>query len=94
MSDEELRAENQQLRAEVEAYKRRELEQLKAQLADALAAAESYRQQAYQNAENVRQVNAMAEETISRLKSQLEASERMRLTSVRSGIPRAKPSRN
>lgn len=94
MSEDELKAEVERLRNEVETYRQRELDELKTQLVAAREAAEHYRNEALQNAENVHKVNALAEETISRLRGQLEAAERTKLQSIRSNHPRAHTRRN
>lgn len=77
MADESLQAEVERLRAEVEAYKQRELADLRAALAAAIVERDNYRTEAYRNAEAGRAINASAEETIARLRSQLEVKDQI-----------------
>jgi transaldolase len=77
MADESLQAEVERLRAEVESYKQRELADLKSALAAVIVERDNYRNEAYRNAEAGRAINDRAEETIARLKSQLEAKEQV-----------------
>lgn len=65
-------AELDRLRSEVESYRRRELEQLQARLAEALQLVEHYRTEAHRNADLGRQINAQATTEINSLRSQLE----------------------
>lgn len=83
MADDPLQAEVERLRAEVESYKQRELADLRAALAAALSERDHYRAEAARNAAAGHQINAAAEETISRLRTQLEV--RNRSTSAVSG---------
>lgn len=88
MADEPLQAEVERLRAEVESYKQRELADLRAALAAAIVDRDNYRNEAYRNAEAGRAINAAAEETIARLKSQLEVKDqvsRLRTTNANAG---------
>lgn len=78
MTEESLQAENERLRAEVESYRQRELADLRSQLAAAREAAEHYRSEAHRNSELARQIDALANSEIARLKSQLDAKVRSR----------------
>lgn len=77
MSEARLQAENEKLRNELEAYRRRELEDLRAQLASALADVSHYKQEAKRNAQVGRQIHMEAQETIRRLREQLQAKENL-----------------
>lgn len=77
MADADLQAEVDKLRAQVEAYRQRELDDLKAQLATAIAERDNYRNEAYRNAEVGRQIAAGLQEEINRLRSQLEVKEQV-----------------
>jgi hypothetical protein len=77
VTNEQLRAENEQLRSELEQWRQRELEDLRLQLATAIAEREHYKQEAYRNAEIGRQIYAQEQEIISGLRNKLEAKERL-----------------
>ena len=77
MADADLQAEVDKLRAQVEAYRQRELDDLKAQLATAIAERDNYRNEAYRNAEVGRQIADGLQEEINRLRSQLEVKEQV-----------------
>ncbi len=84
-TEDDLRAENDRLRAEVEAHRQREIEDLRSQLAaareaiqQANAAAADYRAQAYQQADLGRQIDAAHQATISRLKDELATARQVR----------------
>lgn len=79
-SEAELQAEVDKLRAQVEAYRQRELDDLKAQFATAIAERDNYRNEAYRNAEVGRQIAAGLQEEITRLRSQLEVKEQVSRT--------------
>ena len=72
MNVEELQQQNDKLRSEVEAYRQRELAELRNQLAAAQEAAQHYRGEALRNADLARQIDANAQEHIARLKSEIE----------------------
>jgi hypothetical protein len=69
----ELQAEVERLRAELEAYRQRELADLKTALATARQDAEHFRREAQRNADIGRQIAAEAEARIATLKAQVEA---------------------
>ena len=81
----DLQAEVMRLREEVEAYRRRELEELRARLATAEAEASHYRAEAQRNADLGRQIHLEAQQAITSLRAQLESRERM--SSVRPAAP-------
>jgi hypothetical protein len=92
MSQEAMKAELESLRTEVESYRQRELEDLRSQLAAAREAAEHYRNEAHRNAEAGRNIHIEAQETISKLRAQLDAKDRlMRAMNRRAD---AQPARN
>ena len=64
-----------QLKAELAEYKRRELDQLRHDLAEARAAVEHYKTEAQRNAETGRQIAAGFAEEVERLRVQLSAHE-------------------
>jgi len=72
-ANDELKAEVERLRAEVEGYRTRELEQLRAQLAQALADLEHYRAEAQRNADVGRAIYAESQAEIMRLQQKLDA---------------------
>lgn len=78
MSDtEKVQAENEELRQQVEAYRLRELEDLRTQLAEAKAAAAHYRAEAERNAEAGRALHREAQAEITRLRTKIEAAENL-----------------
>lgn len=72
---ESLQAEVERLRTEVEAYRQRELADLRAALTQCREERENYRLEAYRNAEAGRQISSGLNETITKLRSQLETRE-------------------
>lgn len=76
----DLQAENDRLRAEVEAYRQRELSDLRSALASAREAADHYRGEALRNAELGRQIDLTHREEIDRLRRELET---LRMTHAR-----------
>lgn len=62
-----------ELKAELEAYRRREVDGLRSALAAAEEQAEHYRQEALRNAEVGRQIADEARKTIARLQRELDA---------------------
>lgn len=82
---EDLKAEIQSLRAEVEAYRQRELEELRQRLATAEADVQHYRAEAQRNAQLGHQIHIESRQEVERLRSQLEAKER--LTNGRPAAP-------
>ncbi len=74
-NSEQLAAENQLLRDEVEAYRRRELADLREQLALATANVDHYRAEAQRNADLGRQIHTEAQVQIEKLKSRIQALE-------------------
>ena len=77
MTQEDLQAEVERLRAELEAYRRRDNETLRTQLAEAMLAAQHYRQEAERNAAVGREIAADAEKRIYELRSQLDTARAM-----------------
>lgn len=73
MNDEQLQAENDRLRKEIEAYRQRELAALREQLAEARASVRHYKEEAERNAQVGRQIHLTAQETIQELRSKLQA---------------------
>lgn len=74
---ESVQAENQQLRAEIEAYRLRELESLKTQLAEAKAEAAHYRSEAQRNADLGRKIYSEQQAEIDRLRTRLQTMEQL-----------------
>lgn len=74
----DLASENEQLRAELEEYRQRELDGLRQRLAEALQLAEHYRAEASRNAETGRQIASMYEQKVAKLEAQLEAGDARR----------------
>lgn len=72
---ENLRAENEQLRNQIEDYRRRELESLRAQLQVALSDVEHFRAEAARNAEVGRQIHRECQEEIRRLRDRISVME-------------------
>lgn len=88
MSDiDKLQAENEALRQQVEAYRLRELEDLRSQLAEAKAAAAHYRAEAERNAEAGRAIHREAQAEINRLRTKIEAGENLKNGRDRIGMP-------
>lgn len=77
MAEESQQAELERLRAEVEGYKQRELADLKAALAAAIVERDHYRGESLRLADVGRQIDANWQETVARLKSQLEVKEQV-----------------
>jgi len=78
MSDiEALKAENESLRQQVEVYRLSELESLRAQLAEAKAAAAHFRAEAERNANIGRQIHLEAEAERTRLMARIQALEQI-----------------
>lgn len=86
MATESLEAEVERLRAEVESYRKNELDELRNQLAAAREAAEHYRSEALRNAQIARDLDANAQEHILRLQAELETTRRTKLKAVRGGV--------
>lgn len=83
MTDEPLQAEVERLRAEVQAYRERELADLRAALAQSREEAAHYKAEAQRNADLGRQIDASHQETIAMLKSQLDAARLLQVSSRR-----------
>jgi len=79
---ESLKAEMASLRQQVEAYRQRELSDLKEQLARAKADASHYRSEAERNASIGRQIHLEAQQEIQRLRDKLNTKE---------AVPNARP---
>lgn len=77
MNEEALTAEVERLRAEIEVYRQRELEGLRAQIASLSAERDNYRQEAYRNADLGRQIAAQYQEQVNSLRSQLDTKEQV-----------------
>ena len=75
--NESLRAELLQLRQQIEAYRQRELEELRSRLAAAEAAANHYRGEAERNVQIGHQIHAEAQQQIADLRTRLESKERL-----------------
>jgi len=75
MSDEAQAAEIQRLREQVEAYRLREVEELKAQLSEAKALAAHYRQEAERNVQIGHQIAREAEAERARLRERISVLE-------------------
>lgn len=86
MSDSDLQAEVDRLRAEVESYRQRELADLKAALSVAQHEAAHYRAEAQRNAEVGRQIASECQQQIVELRSKLEAAVRETSNVRRFGI--------
>ena len=71
------RAENLQLRQEIEAYRLRELESLRNQLAESKAESVHYRGEAQRNADLGRKIYAEQQAEIDRLKNRLQTLEQL-----------------
>jgi hypothetical protein len=69
---EDLQAEVERLRAEVESHRQRELAELKSALAIAREEAANYRQEAYRNAETGRQIAIGYQQQIADLTTKLQ----------------------
>jgi hypothetical protein len=65
------------LRAEVDAYRQRELEDLRSQLAAAREAADHYKKEAYQVLANFRELEADDRAEFARLKSKIDTLQQM-----------------
>ena len=74
---EQLQAENEELRQQVEAYRQSELVALREQLAEARAQATHYHAEAERNAEIGRQIHREAEAELAHLKARLQALEQL-----------------
>ncbi len=74
---EAVQAENKKLRQEVEAYRLRELETLKTQLAEAQAEAAHYRSEAQRNADLGHKIHDGQQAEIDRLQTKLLTAERL-----------------
>ena len=72
-----LQAENEKLRQEIEAYRLRELESLRDQLAEAKAEAAHYRSEAQRNADLGRKIHAEQQAEIDRLQNRLQSLEQL-----------------
>lgn len=77
MSESELQAENEKLRAENESFRQREMADLRAALAAAQEAAQHYRAEAQRAVENFHKLDAMDKEKIARLEAELSAVRQM-----------------
>ncbi len=71
MTINDLKAENERLRQEIEAYKQRELEQLRQQLSEAREHAEHYKQEANRNASVGHQIYAEMQKQVAALQNEL-----------------------
>lgn len=89
MSDESLQAEVDRLRAEVQAYRDRELADLKSALATARQDIVALRQECHRISQAGQYIAAQYQEEIQRLRSQIEVKEQ-----VARQVKRAQPSRN
>ena len=69
---EELQAEVERLRAEVENYRQRELAEVRSQLADAIRERNHYQQEAHRNADLGRQIYSEQQAEITRLRAELD----------------------
>ena len=78
-----LLQQNESLRAELDAFRQREYETLRSQLAEARAQAEHYRKEAQRNADIGKQIAADMERQIVELKTKNEIYERTELRSSR-----------
>ena len=87
MNLEELQAENERLRLDLESCRQRELEGLRLRLVAAEEAAAHYRQEAERNAAVDRQIDAEYRKQVSELQERLRTAERM--ASVRPPRPTA-----
>lgn len=74
---ERLQAENEALRAELDGCRRRELEALRTQLAEAKAAAEHYRLEAQRNADLGREIHREGQAESARLKARIQSLEQL-----------------
>ena len=77
MSSGDPQAENAELREQLEAYRLRELSDLREQLAQARADAAHYRAEAERNANIGRQIHLEAQAEIEHLRTRVQASERI-----------------
>lgn len=78
-----LLAQNESLRAELDAFRQRELEALRHQLAEARSHVEHYRSEAQRNADAARQIAAEYEKRLTELRTKIEVYERTELRSRR-----------
>jgi len=76
-----LRAENEQLRLQIEEFRQREVADLRQQLAEAKALAYHYRAEAERNADLGRRIAAESQQAIAELRGKLDTAQRM--TNVR-----------
>lgn len=72
LTTEELQAEVDRLRGEVEAHRLRELAELRSQLAEAKYAIQHYREEAERNAGIGREISAEAQAQIAKLRAELD----------------------
>lgn len=77
-ASDDLRAEVERLRAEVEAHRQRELAELKAALADAVGRANAWEQEARRISQQAIIANAEHDATVAHLKDQLAAARQVR----------------
>jgi len=82
MTNDEIRAENESLRQQLELYRQRELVDLRQQLAEAKEAADHFRKEAQRNADIGRQVASEYQQQVTELRSKLSTLEQVN-TSVR-----------
>lgn len=74
---EDIQQEVERLRNEVESYRQRELDGLRASLAAALAERDHYKTEAYRNASVGQQISAELQAEIARLRSQMDTKEQV-----------------
>lgn len=82
-----LLAQNESLRAELDAFRKRETEELKRQLAEAKASAEHYRKEAQRNADIGKQIAADYEKKLVELQTKIDIYERTELRTSRNARP-------
>lgn len=89
MTADELQAENELLRAELEGFRQRELEGLRSQLAEAKDLVAHYRAEAERNATIGRTIHAESQAEISRLRERLATLEQANYVTSRPARPTA-----